>query len=315
MSKKETSKSQVLDTGGALFAVSKPPIHKRIFKQLSGMGFMLPFIIAFLLFFIIPFVSGVAQSFLDKKGQFVGLQNFFNIFFNKELIYREQFLRGLGNTLLYVCISVPCLIIIPFLIALLLDMEPPGYKLFRAILFMPTIFSITSVILMWKRILEVETGFINSFFLKFNLSQIDFLGSQPWAWISILIVTIWWTMGTNMVILGAGLKNIDKAMYEAAAIDGASGVKTVVYITLPSIIGQLIVVGIMTILASFNLYGQAQLLTGGGPERSTEVLLMVIMRYLYDRPQIASAMSLALGSIMIVISLAQAGIMKLREGK
>ena len=166
---------------------------------------------------------------------------------------------------------------------------------------------------MWKRVLEVETGFINGMLKAMNLSQINFLGSQPWAWISLLVVTIWWTMGTNIVILGAGLKNIDKAVYEAAAIDGASYIRTVFSVTLPLMVGQIFVVLIMTLLASFNVYGQPALLTSGGPERSTQVLLMVIIDNLFDRPYVAAAMALMLGVIMIVISLAQAAIVRRRS--
>ena len=102
-------------------------------------------------------------------------------------------------------------------------------------------------------------------------------------------------------------------MYEAAAIDGASYIKTVFSITLPLLVGQIIVVFIMTLLASFNVYGQPALLTVGGPERSTQVLLMVILDNLFDRPYVASAMSLMLGAIMIVISLAQAAIARKRR--
>ena len=217
------------------------------------------------------------------------------------------------NTLIFVVFSVPLLIVIPLFIAILLDIKPAGYKFFRALLFMPTVFSISSVILMWKRVLEVETGFINGMLKAMNLSQINFLGSQPWAWISLLVVTIWWTMGTNIVILGAGLKNIDKAVYEAAAIDGASYIRTVFSVTLPLMVGQIFVVLIMTLLASFNVYGQPALLTSGGPERSTQVLLMVIIDNLFDRPYVAAAMALMLGVIMIVISLAQAAIVRRRS--
>ena len=273
----------------------------------------MPFLVIFALFFIFPFFSGIAQSFVNRKGEFVGLQNYRNILFSQDFTYRADFFRGLKNTLTFVVFAVPLLIVIPLFIAVLIDIQPKGYKFFRALLFMPTVFSISSVILMWKRVLEVETGFINGIFKFFNMNQINFLGSQPWAWISLLVVTIWWTMGTNIVILGAGLKNIDKAVYEAAAIDGASYIKTVFSITLPLLVGQIIVVFIMTLLASFNVYGQPALLTVGGPERSTQVLLMVILDNLFDRPYVASAMSLMLGAIMIVISLAQAAIARKRR--
>ena len=282
-------------------------------RQFYGFLFAVPFLVIFALFFIFPFFSGIAQSFVNRKGEFVGLQNYRNILFSQDFTYRADFFRGLKNTLTFVVFAVPLLIVIPLFIAVLIDIQPKGYKFFRALLFMPTVFSISSVILMWKRVLEVETGFINGIFKFFNMNQINFLGSQPWAWISLLVVTIWWTMGTNIVILGAGLKNIDKAVYEAAAIDGASYIKTVFSITLPLLVGQIIVVFIMTLLASFNVYGQPALLTVGCPERSTHVLLMVILDNLFDRPYVASAMSLMLGAIMIVISLAQAAIARRRR--
>ena len=282
-------------------------------RQFYGFLFAVPFLVIFALFFIFPFFSGIAQSFVNRKGEFVGLQNYRNILFSQDFTYRADFFRGLKNTLTFVVFAVPLLIVIPLFIAVLIDIQPKGYKFFRALLFMPTVFSISSVILMWKRVLEVETGFINGIFKFFYMNQINFLGSQPWAWISLLVVTIWWTMGTNIVILGAGLKNIDKAVYEAAAIDGASYIKTVFSITLPLLVGQIIVVFIMTLLASFNVYGQPALLTVGGPERSTQVLLMVILDNLFDRPYVASAMSLMLGAIMIVISLAQAAIARKRR--
>ena len=286
----------------------------KLFKrQFHGFLFAVPFLVIFAIFFIYPFFSGIIQSFLNKRGEFVGFQNYKNILFSQDFTYRTDFFRGLKNTLIFVVFSVPLLIVIPLFIAILIDIQPKGYKFFRALLFMPTAFSISSVILMWKRVLEVETGFINGVLKFLNLSQINFLGSQPWAWISLLLVTVWWTMGTNIVILGAGLKNIDKSVYEAASIDGASYIRTVFSITLPLLVGQLIVVLIMTLLASFNVYGQPALLTSGGPERSTQVLLMVILDNLYDRPYVAAAMSLMLGAVMIVISLAQAAIMRRRR--
>lgn len=276
---------------------------KRSRKIRSGWLFAIPFLIIFTMFFVYPFINGVIISFQNKDGEFVWFENYEKVLANDEFVFKEYFWRGLGNTVLFVVISVPFLIIVPLLFALLLEIKPRGYKVFRAILFMPTIFSISSVILMWKQVLQVETGYVNSIFKNLGWEQIDFLGSQPWAWISILFVTIWWTMGVNMVILGAGLKNIDKSVYEAASIDGAGYFKSTLHITIPLLKNQIFVVLIMTILASFNIYGQAQLLTAGGPEHSTEVLLMVILRYLYKQPYIAATMALLLGLVMASISL------------
>ena len=293
----------------------KPALRKLLLfkRQFSGFLFAIPFLVVFTMFFIYPFFSGIVQSFQNKQGEFVWFQNYHNILFNQDFTYAEDFSRGLKNTLIFVVFSVPLLIVIPLFIAILLDIKPAGYKVFRALLFMPTVFSISAVILMWKRVLEVETGFINGVLKALNLEQINFLGSQPWAWISLLVVTVWWTMGTNIVILGAGLKNIDKAVYEAASIDGASYIRTVFSVTLPLMGGQIFVVLIMTLLASFNVYGQPRMLTSGGPNHSTEVVLMVITENLFDRPYVAAAMALMLGAIMIAISLGQAAIARRRS--
>ena len=223
-------------------------------RQFYGFLFAVPFLVIFALFFIFPFFSGIAQSFVNRKGEFVGLQNYRNILFSQDFTYRADFFRGLKNTLTFVVFAVPLLIVIPLFIAVLIDIQPKGYKFFRALLFMPTVFSISSVILMWKRVLEVETGFINGIFKFFNMNQINFLGSQPWAWISLLVVTIWWTMGTNIVILGAGLKNIDKAVYEAAAIDGCGPLRTYFSVVFPMLRPTMISVGILEIMWVWNDY-------------------------------------------------------------
>src|SRR5690606_4214443 len=120
---------------------------------------------------------------------------------------------------------------------------------------------------------------------------------------------------TNMVILGAGLKNIDRSLYEAAEIDGANGFQSFVHITLPLLIPQFIIVGIMTMLASFNIFGQPDLLTAGGPQKSTTVIMMYIRQYasgVNGKPGIATTMSLMLGLIMITISSFQALILRKR---
>lgn len=278
-----------------------------------------PHLLFFTVFFIIPFVFGLVISFFDwnlfypDKNTFVGLENYIKVLFDKESIFHQYFWQGLKNTLLFVGISVPLLVAIPLFLAILIDMEPPGYKIFRTILFMPTIFSISAVILIWKWQFYSNGGFINEVLKALGMKEIPFLTSQPWAWISILIVTIWWTMGTNMVILGAGLKNIDKTLYEAAAIDGANYFQTLSRITIPALAPQLLMVMITTVIASFNIYGQPDMLTGGGPNFTTTVLMMRIRGLAIgtnSNPGVASTMAICMGIIMVAVSILQAKIMR-----
>ena len=111
----------------------QPALHKlAVFrKQFYGFLFAVPFLVIFAMFFIYPFFSGIAVSFTNRKGEWIGFQNYYNILFNTEFVYQADFLRGLGNTLLFVAISVPLLIVIPLFIAILLDIKPVGYKFFR----------------------------------------------------------------------------------------------------------------------------------------------------------------------------------------
>ena len=248
--------------------------RRRILKEnLGAYAFLLPYMVLFALFFVFPFIYGLIISmfnwnlFIPEQTEFVGFQNFQTIWFNQDSIMYRYFWQGLANTLIFVVTAVPLLVIIPLFLAVLIDFQPRGHKLFRTILFMPTVLSISSVILIWRWQFYMHGGFINAILVDLGLEQIPFLVAQPWAWISIIIVTIWWTMGINMVILGAGLKNIDRALYEAAAIDGANYLQTFRYIVLPALSPQMLIVMITTVLASFNIFGQPDLLTNGGPDR------------------------------------------------
>ena len=283
-------------------------------KQLQSFSFALPFLVVFSIFFIFPFFYGIVISFFDwnffqpEKTSFVGFDNFLTIWLNDESIFFDYFWSGLGNTLTFVALIVPLVIIIPLILAILIDFQPKGYRIFRTILFLPTILSISSVILIWQWQFFNNGGFINALLTDIGLEEIPFLLQQPWAWMAIIIVTIWWTMGTNMVILGAGLKNIDKTLYEAAAIDGASYFQTLRYIIIPSLAPQMVIVLITTVLASFNIYGQPDLLTNGGPDFTTTVLMMRIRPLAFGpnaRPGIATAMAVSMGILMIIISFIQ----------
>jgi multiple sugar transport system permease protein len=290
-------------------------VLRAVKDHLFAGSMLAPYLIIFGFFFIFPFIYGLMISLYDwnlfypDETVFVGLSNFATILFNEESIFYTYFWRGFTNTLLFVVISVPLLILIPLFFAILIDNQPKGYKWFRTILFMPTVLSISSVILVWKWQFYNNGGFINALLVSIGLQEIPFLVAQPWAWISVLIVTVWWTMGTNMVILGAGLKNVDKSMYEAAAIDGATYRQTLRYITLPALGPQMFIVAITTTLASFGIFGQTDLLTNGGPDFTTQVLMMVIRPLAFGpnaRPGIATSMAIMMGLVMITISIIQA---------
>jgi multiple sugar transport system permease protein len=302
--------------------VKKKKRIRNIKENLSAYSFLFPYLLIFTVFFIFPFIYGLIISFFDwnfffpERTEFVGFENYFKILFNSDSIYYTYFWNGLKNTVIFVVMSVPLLVGIPLVLSLFIDQQPYGYKFFRTILFMPTVLSISSVILIWKWQFYNNGGFINALLVKMGFEEIPFLLQQPWAWLSIIVVTIWWTMGPNMVIFGAGLKNIDKTLYEAARIDGAGELHIFTKITIPLLAPQMLIVMITTVLASFSVYGQPDLLTNGGPNQSTSVLMMYIRPMAYGtnaNPGVATSMAVMLGLLMITVSIVQSKIINRRD--
>lgn len=300
--------------------------------------FLLPYIVLFSLFFIYPLFFGIYISFFrynvfePAQSTFVGFDNYKLALSglmvgNTEItLYKNMFWGALKNTLLFVGVSVPLLIIIPIFIAILIDIQPRFYKFFRVIFFLPTILSISAVGIIFKWQFDTQYGFVNGILRLFGGGEIAWLNSQPYAWIAITATTVWWTIGTNTVIIGAGLKEIDKQMYEAAEIDGASYPRIIWSVALPAIRNQIFIIMFTTIIASFNIYGQPDILTGGGPAAvgnvpsgtpGTSTVVMMVIRGLLSgvnrQPGLASAMSLVFGVFILVVSLMQTLYSKYKE--
>lgn len=289
-------------------------------KEKSSLLFIAPHLIIFSIFFIIPFFYGIVISlfnwhmFFPEMREFIGFDNYQKILFDSEHIYHEYFFNGLGNTFTFVLISVPLLVAFPLLFALLINVEPPGYKVFRGIFYLPSLLSISTLVLIWRWVLNTNVGILNLTLSEVGLERIPWLAEQPFAWVSLVTMTVWWTIGGNMVIFTASLKEIPQSLYEAAEVDGANIFQKFFNITIPGMKNQLLYITIMTTLASFNVFGQPQLATGGGPSESTKVLMMYIREIAFGggrpNPGIATAMAVLLGIIMIAISLFQSHIIR-----
>lgn len=271
--------------------------------------FIAPHLILFLIFFLIPSIFGLYISFTDwdllGKPNWVGLQNYQTILFNEQSTFSTQFYNGLTNTFKFVIFAVPFCIIVPLALAVALNAKPKFHKLFQSLFYLPTLFAISAVTLIWGIIFSPAYGPVNE---VLNL-DILWTSSQPYAWIVIVIVTIWWTIGGNMIIYQAALNGVPEDLYEAADIDGATSWQKFIKITLPSIRGQLLYTIVTTTIAQFNIYGQPLMLTGGGPRNSTRVLLMDIQQLAFGSGPsiagIASAMAVLLGLCMMIITVIQ----------
>lgn len=276
--------------------------------------FILPHLIFFAIFIGYPFFNGVYISLLQYNylrpdlTQFVGLQNYVNLFTPGTPQY-QAFWNSLFNTIEFVLYSVPPLVLIPLLLALLLNTNTPGRNVFRAIYFAPWALSGAIVALLWWWIFQSQGGLVNYYLGVIGITAPRWLSTMPWAWVAIVICTVWWTIGFNMIIFLAALQDIPGQVYEAASIDGATGLQSLFRITLPLLRPVMIFIITTSIIASFNLFIQPFIMTNGGPAQSTgggatEPVMVRIYNEGFVRNRLgdAASMSVVVATIMIGIS-------------
>lgn len=273
-------------------------------KRIIPILFIGPHAILFIVFFLIPTIFGLYIAFTewDLYGipQFIGLENFKTILLDANSLYHEQFFNGARNTILFVFLCVPFSILTSLILAVAISIKPRGYRFFQFILYLPTLFAISAVMIIWSFQLSLSYGPFSEWFgLKTNL-----VSTQPWAWIVLVVVTIWWSAGGNMIIYVAALNNIPTEQLEAASLDGANGFVTFFKVVLPNMKYQLVFTLIMTTVAQFNIYGQPLMLTGGGPNNSTRVLMMYIQSNVFGSgvsvAGMAAAMAVLLGLVIMI---------------
>jgi multiple sugar transport system permease protein len=232
--------------------------------------FILPHLLLFGVFIGWPFVYGLAISFQQydilrpEANKFIGLDNYTTVLLSGG-VHSKTFYNALGNTVTFVLYSVIPLVVLALLLALLLNTKVRGVNLFRAIYFAPWVLSVAVIGILWWWIFQSQGGLINYYLQQLGFPTPRWLSTLPWAWIAITVATVWWTVGFNMIILLAALQDIPDQLYEAAAIDGATGSQAFFRITLPMLRPVLAFVVTITIIASFNLFGQPFFMTQGNP--------------------------------------------------
>jgi multiple sugar transport system permease protein len=287
-------------------------------KWYTAYLFVLPHYILFVAMVILPFFFGAwialhawdwLGSFSGRPQPFVGLENFVTLF-TPGSFHFSNFWNALWNTILFVLMSTPALIIMALFLATLLNSKFRGRGFFRAVYFAPWTLSVSVVSLLWFWLFQ-GIGPLSTVFSNAGMAAPPFLTENPFAWLTILVATLWWTIGFNTIILLAGMQQISPELYEAAAIDGASARQRFTHITIPSLRPILLLVITLQVIASFNLLGQAQIITNGGPPSERGGETTPIMLYIWDvgfgprgrtEPGVASAMALIMAGLMLIVS-------------
>lgn len=272
---------------------------------MAALIFLAPFMILYVWFWIYPIFKGFISSF--NSGIFGGKQNFVGLDNYSFMLSDPKFWSSFGNTIYFIVISTPAIVVLGLILALLVNMKLKGTTILRTVYFMPFMLSVSVMGSIWMFILQSRTGLISEITRSLGMKEISFLGSWEMGWMSILIATIWWTVGFNMILFLAGLQEIPEDIYEASDIDGAGGWKKFWYITMPSLKGVTALVIILQSIASFKLFGQTWLITKGGPGTTTTPLVHYIYQIAFRQWDMgyASAVSFVLFLTIAFISLIQ----------
>lgn len=234
--------------------------------------FVLPTLLAFTAFFIVPFLMGIGLSFTKftviTKAKFVGLDNYIKAFTSD-----NEFLHALGFTSLFTIVSIVTVNVFSFSLALLLTRGIKGTNIFRSVFFMPNLIGGIVLGYIWNLL-------INGVLAKFD---VDITFSAKYGFWGLVILTNWQLIGYMMVIYIAGLQNIPGDLIEAASIDGASPMTVLFKVKLPMVMPSITICTFLTLTNSFKMFDQNLALTAGAPERTTEMLALNIYNTFYGR--------------------------------
>lgn len=270
-------------------------------RRLSGLGFVMPFVGLYSFLLILPFLMGVWISFhradLFGAWQWVGLENYARLFAD------PVFFQAMGTTFSLALMIVPALTMITLLLALALNRATRSAAIFRGLFFSSSVLSVTIVTLIWRFVLTPDAGLIAKILTAVGLEPLPFLSDPNLAVPALAITTIWWGLGLPMMLFLAGLQQIPQDMYEAAALDGASRWTTFFRITLPSLRRTTILVVMLQTAAQLQIFGQAQLLTQGGPSGSSRPIVLYIYEIAFGRWELGYAIAAAEVLFLLILAL------------
>ena len=267
--------------------------------------FAAPALLGLLLFVALPFVLAFVLAFTNLRLgsplplEFVGLEQFRRIFSD------PAFLRALLNNAVFALVVVPVQTLLALGLALLLNRRLKGLALFRTLFFMPVVFPLSLVSVVWILIFAPgANGMMNAFLETVTLGAWqprDFLHDPVLALPAIMLTSVWQGVGFQMVIILAGLQAIPGGLYEAAAIDGASRWRRFWHVTLPQLRNTLIFVVLVTTILAFRLFDQVQIMTQGGPRNATTTAMYEAVQAAFARQQVAKGAAITLVLFLIVL--------------
>lgn len=274
-------------------------------RDWRGIFFVAPFLLLYSLILIFPLFRGMWLSLhrvdLFGDGDFVGLGNY------ARLAADPVFATSLANTFIVTLMIVPVLTVLALLLALALNNAGRGTAIVRGIFFSSAVLSVTIVTLIWRFILAPDAGLLGEAWKAAGWEPLAFLSDPDLVLPALAITTIWWSIGLPMLLFLAGLQQIPADMYEAAALDNADRWRTFWRITVPSLRRTIVLVVMLQTAAQLQIFGQAQLLTAGGPSGASRTAVLFLFETAFGRWELgyASAAAEILFLIILAVTLTQ----------
>ena len=275
--------------------------------------FLLPSLIGLAIFYLAPMVVSIFISLTDWNGldrlfaddfmqkHFIGLDNY------KAILTSQEFWKVLKNTLTYIVLYLPLMMAVSLAVASLLSQQRRSVGVFRVLYYIPVLTSWVAASLIWKSILAPQYGAMNNILAFFGIEGPGWLLDEKWAMPAIVLVSVWKDMGFFGLILLSGMVGINRTYYEAAEIDGAGAWTRFWKVTLPLLTPAIFYVLIVSLINSFQLFPQIMIMTDGGPNGATQVMVERIYKYgfRYFKMGYASAFSWILFLIIMVCTAIQ----------
>ena len=270
-------------------------------QQLAGWIFILPALVGTLIFIVIPVICSFGLSFVKwdllNPMQFVGLNNY------REIFSDALFYKIFWNTVVFALSTSIFGVIIPLVLACILNSKIRGAEFYKTAYFLPFITPMVVICVVWEWIFDPNIGFLNHILHL----HINWLYDTHYAMAALIIVSVWKLIGYNMIIFLTGLSGISQSLFEAAKIDGANPFETFKNITVPLLSPTIFFVVIITAISSFQIFDLIYLMTGGGPLDSTNVLVYAIYKNAFEYFNVgkASAIAYVLFVLILILTLIQ----------
>jgi multiple sugar transport system permease protein len=268
--------------------------------------FLLPFLVVYLLYTIWPMVKGVEMTFykwtLIKKMKYVGWNNY------SRMLHDQDVWAAIAHSTIFVVLTTPTMIVLGIVLALIANRQSRLQKFYRSVFFLPSVLSVAVASFLGLFIFQPYMGFVNTLLHLLDImpqnSEIFWLTERNLSWIALTLITLWWTVGFNFILYLSAMQEIPEDEYEAARLDGATTGQLFWKITLPHLSPITKTITMLQIIASFKVFLQIYIITGGGPLDQTRPIIQLIYQTGFRKNDLgyAATMSYLLFVILLILS-------------